>query len=147
MMREEMLEKIIKKLPDKDVSIIPLTKESVHKLKWVEKNKEFRFDGKLYDFVKIKHQADTDYVYCINDKQEEQLIASLNDHLQKDYDYQMPHAKRIASLQAKQSKDYVNSEYSVKILKIEREFVYPSPTENMTFFYSEIVTPPPKINI
>lgn len=45
-------------------------------LQWEEAQKEFYFDGNLYDVVKICQESDKTVFYCVNDKKEMQLLTS-----------------------------------------------------------------------
>jgi hypothetical protein len=146
-MREEMMEKIIKNLPDKNLTVIQITNENRRKLKWVEKNKEFKFNGKLYDLARVITQGDTSLLYCVNDRQEEQLIANLEEHIQKDNDSQIPKNKRISNIQERLIKDYFSFEYILELDRTAREFIFKSTSENLVLMYPEIKTPPPKNSI
>lgn len=48
------------------------------KLVWLEKDKEFIYNGTLYDIVKIEEIAGKTRLFCLNDEQEEQLFADLD---------------------------------------------------------------------
>lgn len=52
---------------------VPVNDES--SIKWVELDKEFIFHDEMFDVVKIKSDKKTKQYYCINDKNEKQLIA------------------------------------------------------------------------
>lgn len=144
-MREEMLEKIIKKLPDKDLTIISITRSNSQSFKWTDKNEEFRFEGKLYDLVRVRKAVDTTFFYCINDTQEEKLIANLDEHLQRETDNQLPQNKKINNNLEKLIKDYIRHNYLFLILNNELEFRYYSFCDTLTCFYPDIATPPPKV--
>jgi hypothetical protein len=139
-----MMEKIIKKLPDTDVTILSITKSNSRKFRWVENNEEFKFEGKLYDLVRIRNEGDTTFFYCINDTQEEKLIANLDDHLQKDTDIQTPQNKKIQTLQEKIIKDCVGHNSSFQTLCSSKKFLFNFFNENLTAIYPEIDSPPPK---
>jgi predicted transcriptional regulator len=47
------------------------------KILWQEANKEFSIDGVLYDVARIKKSDGKTFLYCINDKQEKQLLDDL----------------------------------------------------------------------
>lgn len=139
-----MLEKIIKKLPGNDLTAISITKSNYQKFRWVEKNKEFRFDGKLYDLVRIHKEGDTTFICCINDKQEEKLQTNLDNHLQKETDILLPQNKKIQTTQGKIIKDYVVYNCSFLILSSSKKILYYSNHEKLIPFYPDIITPPPK---
>jgi len=45
-----------------------------HDFRWINR-KEFRYRGRLYDVISIKRNGDSTLIHCINDKNEESLIA------------------------------------------------------------------------
>ena len=47
------------------------------KILWQEDNKEFSIDGVLYDVARIKKSEGKTFLYCLNDKQEKQLLDGL----------------------------------------------------------------------
>jgi hypothetical protein len=51
-------------------------------IQWIEDH-EFRYDGSLYDIARSYSRGDTTYFVCINDKQEDQLFAHLDNHVQR----------------------------------------------------------------
>ncbi|MFH1196713.1 MAG: hypothetical protein V1720_13505 [bacterium] len=60
----------------KDIKENPITG-----FEWKKKN-EFRFQGEMYDIVKRKYFSDSIYFYCIHDKKESKLFASLEKYVQ-----------------------------------------------------------------
>ena len=54
--------------------VVPISNES--EICWVEQDKEFRYQGEMYDVVKTEIQGRSRYYYCINDHKEKQLIAN-----------------------------------------------------------------------
>lgn len=46
---------------------------------WVEKGKEFRYRGQMYDIVKQKYAEGKVVYYCVNDKEETQLFVNLDE--------------------------------------------------------------------
>jgi hypothetical protein len=51
--------------------------ESDHEFQWVEK-KEIRYKGLLFDVIKEQHRGRMTIFYCIHDKKEENLLATMN---------------------------------------------------------------------
>jgi hypothetical protein len=76
--REEIKENILYKIPVDQLILIKSFSGSCEKISWLEKNKEFRFKGCMYDVVKTKVIGDTTYYYCYNDIREARLFGNLN---------------------------------------------------------------------
>ena len=71
--KEFIQELLHKTLPEDELTIIDFTGNK-EKIYWEEEGKEFFFEGKMYDLVKMKNDNGQIIFYCINDKQEEELI-------------------------------------------------------------------------
>ena len=52
--------------------VIPLNE--FRKICWIEQNKEFKLNGKMYDVVKIKEENRKIHLFCFDDKKERQLV-------------------------------------------------------------------------
>lgn len=79
--RKEIKIKIKLGLPDRELTAIEFKKDNLETIHWVKENKEFYYQGKLYDVVK-KNEKETSIVfYCIDDKKEHALFASLDKHV------------------------------------------------------------------
>jgi len=72
--RTEMKEQIGN---DNSRQCLSFTKEAFANLKWEEKNKEFRLDGKMYDVSSVEINGDNIMVYCVFDKDETTLREKL----------------------------------------------------------------------
>ena len=59
---------------NKDLFLVIIPLHNDHNIHWVETNEEFTYKGELYDVVKIKIINNNKYIYCLNDRKEEQLI-------------------------------------------------------------------------
>lgn len=57
--------------------------------KWTEED-EFRYHGKMYDIVKCEKQGDNNIFYCVNDKNEEKLLARFEDYMKHHTDSELP---------------------------------------------------------
>jgi len=65
-MQKNLKNEIRKGLRDEELSLI------------IKPNKEFIYQGEMYDVVRIKVRGDEIHYYCINDQKEKQLIATFN---------------------------------------------------------------------
>ena len=63
-------------IPDSSLEVF-VAEEFGNKLVWEEENKEFSIEGVLYDVARIKKIDGKTFLYCINDKQEKQLLDGL----------------------------------------------------------------------
>jgi predicted transcriptional regulator len=54
-----------------------VAEELGNKILWEEDNKEFSINGILYDVARIERVDEKTFLYCINDKQEKQLLDDL----------------------------------------------------------------------
>jgi len=63
-------------IPDSSLEVF-VAEEYGDKIVWEEENKEFSIEGVLYDVARIKKNDGKTFLYCINDKQEKQLLDGL----------------------------------------------------------------------
>ena len=63
-------------IPDSSLEVF-VAVEFGDKIVWEEENKEFSIEGVLYDVARIKKSDGKTFLYCINDKQEKQLLDGL----------------------------------------------------------------------
>ncbi|MBE0651711.1 MAG: hypothetical protein IH595_12840 [Bacteroidales bacterium] len=64
---------------DKNPQCLIFSNEDFTNLKWEEKKKEFRLNGKMYDVSAIEIEGDQVMVYCVFDKKETNLRKKLAD--------------------------------------------------------------------
>jgi hypothetical protein len=139
-----MMEKVIHELPVNELTVISITKEKELLLNWREENKEFEYAGKLYDLVKICNRSDSIILYCINDKQEEELFANLDIFVKRNTDNEPLQNKRVNIILEKLIKDYFRYDFFVSIIRPGREILFTFCYENLKPVYLKIITPPPK---
>ncbi|CAH0995122.1 hypothetical protein EMA8858_01242 [Emticicia aquatica] len=75
--REKALSKIANEIPSKDLTCIVANAQNQHKFEWEEDEKEFWFEGQLFDIVEIKVKNGIKSYYCIADKNEQLIIAKI----------------------------------------------------------------------
>jgi hypothetical protein len=61
--------------------------------KSMEEN-EFRYQGKMYDIIKSEKRGNNNIFYCVNDKNEEQLLARFEDYLKHHDDTNAPYQEK-----------------------------------------------------
>jgi hypothetical protein len=76
--KEEIEQRIIKHLPEKDLTLIKISSANSEKIHWTEESSEFRYDGEMYDVVKTRSANDTTYYYCYNDEKESKLMTCVD---------------------------------------------------------------------
>ena len=64
-------------IPESSLEVF-VEEELGDKILWEEENKEFSIEGVLYDVARIKKSDGKTFLYCINDKQEKQLLDGLS---------------------------------------------------------------------
>lgn len=77
-MRKQVFEKIKHKVNISETICIVETTENLKKITWEKENKEFWFDGELYDIVRIEEKNDIKNYYCITDKTEQKIITAMD---------------------------------------------------------------------
>ena len=71
-----MERELIAYIPESSLEVF-VAEEFGDKIVWEEENKEFSIEGVLYDVARIKKSDGKTFLYCINDKQEKQLLDGL----------------------------------------------------------------------
>lgn len=66
-------------LKESELATLSFTSTEFEQLLWIKENKEFRFNGHLYDVYRIKKQNGKIVCQCIDDIKETQLFASLDE--------------------------------------------------------------------
>lgn len=91
--KRSVKEDIFREIGDEQLTIISFT-ENKSKIHWEDDDqKEFVFNGEMYDIVKVVEKHGSTYLYCLIDKQEKKLIAEHN-AVAKNH----AHGKRTASV-------------------------------------------------
>ncbi len=76
--QKEIRGEIAAGVKDEDLTLIVISDNEESEIIWIKPNKEFRYNGEMYDVVKIKDLPGKKQYYCINDTKEEQLIAAFD---------------------------------------------------------------------
>ena len=71
--REEMEQKMLNTIPKSSLTCIVANPENLTKIEWERADKEFSFEGNLYDIVSIEVVSGVTHYYCLNDQAETQL--------------------------------------------------------------------------
>jgi hypothetical protein len=81
--KENVEEKLAKSLKRSDLTCIVANPENLTKISWENIDKEFRFEGKLYDIVFTEIKENQTYYYCLSDEEETRLETKINQFLDK----------------------------------------------------------------
>ena len=76
--REKMEQKILKSINKTDLFCIVENAKNLPKIAWKRPEKEFSFEGNLYDVVYKENVLGTIYYYCLSDKDETKLEAKID---------------------------------------------------------------------
>lgn len=76
--RKQVFQKIKDKVVVADTKCIVGTTENLKKIIWEKENKEFWFDGELYDLIRIEDKHGVKHYFCLSDKNEKQIIATMD---------------------------------------------------------------------
>ena len=136
--RSDMKEKMVK---DSNPQCLSFSHEAFANLKWEEKNKEFRLQGKMYDVSSIKIEDDKVLVYCMFDKSESSLRHKLSNLFTDKPGNKNPLRLWVQIL----TQNYVNPAES-SIPSLHRDFIMiQSPyIFKIHTFESELADPPPR---
>ena len=85
--REEMEQKILKYINKADLVCIVENTENLSKIQWERPEKEFSFEGDLYDVVYKENAFGVTYYYCLSDKDETKLEAKIDKLLENQTDH------------------------------------------------------------
>jgi len=80
--RKEMKHRIKNGVPEEELALLKiprkLEEESNHVFQRIHE-REFRYEGKMYDIVRQEQYGDTTWYYCVSDEKETVLFANLDD--------------------------------------------------------------------
>jgi hypothetical protein len=138
--KEEIEQRIINHLPEKDLTLIKISSANSEKIHWTEEGKEFKFDDEMYDVVKTRSANDTTYYYCFNDEKENKLMYFV-DKLVKE---QTTGNSKSRSIQKKQVITYFFQQILHTQFINEKSICYLDFSSNYKPIIKEVLSPPPK---
>ena len=99
--RREVKQRIKTGLPAEELHVFDFTGEAYQSLDWEREGREFRQGKELYDVVRSEKHPGGVRLYCINDRQESVLFATLDRLISKKIDQQSgdPHSPVQKALQ------------------------------------------------
>jgi hypothetical protein len=93
-LKEEAKEKIIQSLPAEKLVELHFSKTDFKIIKWEEAGKEFVFEGKMYDLVRIQFDGRNYTLFCFSDEEESTIYQEIISFTQND---DLPLKKSLAS--------------------------------------------------
>ena len=75
--REEAKEKILQHLPTNKLTKLSFSDQDFRAIDWEEVDKEFYYEGSLYDVVTIKFEQKNHVIFCITDENETEIYSEL----------------------------------------------------------------------
>ncbi len=79
--KKEVKKLVKNNIPQEQLTTIAISISEIDRIKWVKKDKEFIFEGEMYDVVKAIKAGNTITFYCIADFKETALFAKLDDYV------------------------------------------------------------------
>lgn len=107
-------------------------------------NKEFTFNGKLYDIIKSTSDGKFTTFYCLNDKNEERIISNLYEHVQRNTDQNIPSRDNAMKLIKNIIKEALPNEYSSLCNVPFKEIHFTTVFTDLPQNYIPVASPPPK---
>ena len=75
--REESREKILQHLPTNKLTKLSFSDQEFQEIDWEDVDKEFYYEGSLYDVVEIGFEQKNHIIYCIADENETEIYSEL----------------------------------------------------------------------
>jgi hypothetical protein len=111
-------------------------------IQWEDPGKEFYLHGQLYDVARIMNRNGRIYLYCLNDKKEEQLLENLSNQVKASNDAANDNGGRhVVKFQIPDFVVFSNEMPANHSLLISKE--YAPCTIKIVSSFREVVTPPP----
>ena len=124
---------------------IRINKSEVNDLLFEDNGKEITYNGEMYD-VKSEIQ-DGDYIifYCLDDKKETTLLASLNDQIQNNIGTHSASGQKQNNILKVSLNDYCNNMNRSLFLRISLNVIYPTSNPTVSSPLISFPSPPPEI--
>jgi hypothetical protein len=142
--KEEIRRKLMFDIPVNELAVITINNNSKTKLSWYDGNKEFSYNHKMYDVVRMQNNDTTTIYYCIEDNKENQLNKKLEEHVVNNISNDPIQKANSSNVIKKIATDEFFFANSVSISSSE-SFKIEFTTLFMTYkpVYLEIIKPPP----
>jgi len=127
----------ISELPAHNAVKLSFSKKDFANIQWEEKFKEFEFDGKLFDVSKIERSKDGFEIYCVNDREEESIVALFKEWKKSN----LPVSKTKVQLQPL---FFSSSSISVEGFGTAKQIAFFESTNDYNSEQLQIPSPPPR---
>ncbi|MCK6649467.1 MAG: hypothetical protein L6Q66_07415 [Bacteroidia bacterium] len=142
--RREIKRQIKRGVSDEELHVIIVNTENSEELSWQKEN-EFIYKGAMYDIVKKETLADSSIAYyCINDKQETELFAHLDELIRKDMDHRSPVGKTAKKLFQVLSSIFPNEQLALPLHSSKPVLLNNSYINNYSTPDISLSSPPPR---
>ncbi|MCX6168550.1 MAG: hypothetical protein NTX65_04370 [Ignavibacteriales bacterium] len=145
--KENAFEKVIKLEGDEKVEVISVSISQLESGIGIERinNREIRYDGKMYDLVKVERHLDVITFYCIHDEKEDKLEKEFSNNLQKNINHR---SVTNTQIQFNQQIQNTNEKEKITLISPFHKTSYPIfLASSYLLDISKILTPPPKSNL
>ena len=143
--RDEVKTRLKFSVSENDLVLISIEDGSESVLIWVKPEKEFRYQGQMYDIVKLKKTKFKTLYYCLQDFKESKLFEHLDRHINNYIAHNPDQQNKTKTLLNTMAKVFFIQKDNLSILKVG------SVTINDTFYIQnyqsislDIGSPPPK---
>jgi hypothetical protein len=108
---------------------------------------EFEYKGGMYDVVSSETKGSFVYFYCINDKNEESIQASLEKHVANHFSTDAASQKRVNTFNKNIVKKGITNNSEIQVSRINNNCLFFNPQIDFLITVTkEISTPPPKFS-
>lgn len=146
--KKEIKRQLVKSIPENELCKIIIPFYSKNKLTWYENNKEFKYEGNMYDIVKqVKTRISTIY-YCIQDNKENKLYQKLNQHVLNNLENDINQKEKSQKIMKKIFFDYYfihKTLYSYNKYNINYRYNFNSAMPESDV--KDVITPPPELPV
>ena len=143
--RKEIKSRIKLGLSTDELTIIIIDKSKVENIQWLKKNKEFYYNNKLYDIVKVNgDSSSTTTFYCISDEKEAALFANLDAYVKAHITSKNKNNSPSKKLNDHVIKIYFTQSSVIDFHRTTSKNNFPRYTLNYLSEYTETKSPPPK---
>jgi len=138
--KNEMALKIKHLNPAAEITELIFDNTSISKLKWLDK-KEFIYDEKMYDVVKIRYNNDKIHIFCLEDVKEKMLFAQLK---KMKTSAENKKENNESSLFKLFIKDYLSEKNTSVIKLFSKSYIFIDKINHYTSCFPENLSPPPE---
>lgn len=147
-LRREMKAQIKGHIPKDQLHKFSVDSANDEHIHWTRRGKELMMNGEMYDVVSVSRENDSIHYYCINDSEETELFAQLDEMVKK----KMKEERRTG----KQTGKLLRALTSLVYIGVDNQFWFDDHHERAHYYvrvtatpvapYLEYITPPPRLS-